>query len=153
MAGHVRIVLSEDVPHLGTAGELVRVRAGYARNFLIPRGKAQAATRGSIEQVENQRKAAVARAAKQRTSAQAVADSLSKVSVEVTRQAGEGNKLYGSVTSKDIAEALAAKGHEVDRKKLQLPGDAIKDVGEYEIKVKLGHEVEGTFKLVVSAAS
>jgi len=145
---HVRVVLREDVQHLGTAGELVRVRAGYARNFLLPRGAAALATAGSIRQVEEQKKQAIARAAKLKASASALATQLSGVTVEIARQTGEGDRLYGSVTSKDVAEAIKVKGYEVDKKDLVMP-EAIKVVGEYTIVAKLGSGVEAKIKLVV----
>jgi large subunit ribosomal protein L9 len=145
---HVRVVLREDVQHLGTVGELVRVRAGYARNFLLPRNKASLATAGAAKVIEEQKRVAVARAAKAKTSAQALATALGSVTIEVTRQAGEGDKLYGSVTSKDVAEALAQKGYTIEKKDLVLP-DSIKSVGEYSVGVKLGQGVDGSLKLVV----
>ena len=145
---HVRVVLREDVQHLGTAGELVRVRAGYARNFLLPRGAAALATAGSIRQVEEQKKQAIARAAKLKASASALATQLAGVTAEITRQAGEGDRLYGSVTAKDVAEAVKAKGYDVDKKSLVLPY-AIKALGEYTVKAKLGSGVEANIKLVV----
>ncbi|MET0283992.1 MAG: 50S ribosomal protein L9 [Polyangiales bacterium] len=145
---HVRVVLREDVQHLGTVGELVRVRAGYARNFLLPRNKASLATAGAAKVIEEQKRVAIARAAKAKTSAQALATQLGGVTVEITRQAGEGDKLYGSVTSKDVAEAITAKGYSVDKKDLVLP-DSIKQLGEHTVGVKLGHGVEGSLKLVV----
>jgi large subunit ribosomal protein L9 len=145
---HVRVVLREDVEHLGTAGELVRVRAGYARNFLLPRGAAALATAGSIRQVEEQKKQAIARAAKLKASATALASQLNGVSVQIARQAGEGDRLYGSVTSKDVAEALKAKGHDIDKKDLVM-GDAIRALGEHDVQVKLGSGVETTIKVVV----
>ncbi len=145
---HVRVVLREDVQHLGTAGELVRVRAGYARNFLLPRGAAALATAGSIRQVEDQKKQAIARAAKLKASATALATQLSSVTAEITRQAGDGDRLYGSVTSKDVAEAVKAKGYDVDKKSLVMP-DAIKALGEYTVTAKLGVGVEAKIKLVI----
>lgn len=145
---HVRVVLREDVQHLGTAGELVRVRAGYARNFLLPRGKAAPATAGSVRQIEETKRQAIARAAKLKQSASALATQLSGVTVEITRQAGEGDKLYGSVTSKDVADAIKAKGYDIDKKDIVVP-DAIKDVGEYTLTVKLGSGVDANVKLVV----
>lgn len=145
---HVRVVLREDVQHLGTAGELVRVRAGYARNFLLPRGKAALATAGSVRQIEEHQRQAIARAAKLKQSAQALATQLGGISIEVARQAGEGNKLYGSVTSKDVADAIKAKGYEVDKKDLVLP-DTIKEIGEYQVGVKLGSGIDAQIKLVV----
>jgi len=145
---HVKLVLRDEVAHLGSAGDLVRVRAGYARNFLLPRGVAVLASAGSIRQIEEAKKQAIARAAKLKLSAQAVASALATVTVEITRQAGDGDKLYGSVTSKDISEALAAKGHTIDKKDLVI-GDAIKDIGEHKVTVKLGNGVEATLKVVV----
>jgi large subunit ribosomal protein L9 len=144
---HVRVVLREDVQHLGTAGELVRVRAGYARNFLLPRGAAALATAGSIRQVEEQKKQAIARAAKLKASATALATQLSGVTVEITRQAGEGDRLYGSVTSKDIADAIKGKGYEVEKK--DLVTDGIKVLGEHTVVAKLGSGVEAKIKVVV----
>ncbi len=144
---HVRVVLREDVQHLGTAGELVRVRAGYARNFLLPRGVAALATAGSVRQVEEQKKQAIARAAKLKASATALATQLSGLTIEIARQAGEGDRLYGSVTSKDIADAIKAKGYEVEKK--DLVTDGIKALGEHEVVAKLGSGVEAKIKVVV----
>jgi large subunit ribosomal protein L9 len=145
---HVKVVLREDVQHLGTAGELVRVRAGYARNFLLPRGMVALATAGSIRQVEEQKKQAIARAAKLKASASALATQLGGITVEITRQAGEGDRLYGSVTSKDVAEAIKQKGYDVDKKSLVMP-DAIKDLGEHTVTARLGSGVEAKLKVVV----
>jgi large subunit ribosomal protein L9 len=145
---HVRVVLREDVKHLGTVGELVRVRAGYARNFLLPRGAAALATAGSVRQIEDHKRVAIARAAKLKTSAEAQAKVLSGASIEIVRKVGEGDRLYGSVTSKDVVEALKAKGHDVDKKDLVLP-DSIKELGEYTVVVKIGSGVDAQIKLVV----
>jgi large subunit ribosomal protein L9 len=149
--GHVRVVLREDVQHLGTAGELVRVRAGYARNFLLPRGMAAFASAGSVRQVEEQKRLAVVRAAKLKASAQALSTRLGSLVVEVARQSGEGERLYGSVTSKDIAEALKAKGYDLDKKSLVM-ADAIKELGEHTVTAKLGNGVEAPIKVVVKKA-
>lgn len=148
---HVKVVLREDVNHVGTAGDLVRVRAGFARNFLLPRGMAALATAGSIRQVEEQKRQAIARAAKLKASATALATQLGGVSVVIKRQAGEGDKLYGSVTSKDIVEAIAAKGYEVDKKQVVL-GDALKEIGEHSVAVRLGSGVEATVKVQIAKA-
>ena len=145
---HVRVVLREDVQHLGTAGELVRVRAGYARNFLLPRGKAALATAGSVRQIEETKKQAIARAAKLKQSAQALATQLSGITIEIARQAGEGDRLYGSVTSKDVAEAIKQKGYEIDKKDLVMP-EGIKELGEHTITARLGSGVDAQLKLVV----
>ena len=148
----VQDVLPDDVENLGRSGELVRVKPGYARNYLLPRGLAAIATHGNVAQIEHEKKAAVARAKKLRASAEERAAELSKVSVEISAQAGENQKLFGSVGSKDIAEALTAKGVEVDRKKIQLD-EPIKELGDYDIAIKLGYEVSATIKVKVVAAS
>lgn len=144
---HVKLVLREDVQHLGVVGDLVRVRAGYARNYLLPRGLAVMASAGSIRQIEEAKKQAIARAAKLKANAQALATQLASVSVEIARQAGEGDKLYGSVTAKDIAEALAAKGYSIEKR--QVATDALKELGEHEVTIKLGSGVEATVKVTI----
>lgn len=151
MATHIQVVLKDDVDNLGKSGELVRVRPGYARNYLIPRGLAALATRGNIAQIEHEKQVAVARAAKLRGDAEAVAKQLGGLKVEISMQAGEGDKLFGSVGTKDIAEALEAKGQKVDRKKIVLP-ENIKTLGEHDVAVKLGYEVTATIKVIVSKA-
>lgn len=152
MANHIQVVLKEDVNYLGKTGELVRVRPGYARNYLLPRSLAAVATEGNISRIEHERKAALARMAKLKAEADGVAAALSAVTIEIARPVGEGDRLYGAVTSRDVAEALKLKGYDVDRKKLQLP-DSIKQLGEYEVSTKLGAAVTAKFKLVVKAAS
>ena len=148
MATHIQVVLKDDVVKLGKSGELVRVKPGYARNFLIPRGLAAVATRSNIAQVEHEKKVAVARAAKLRGDAEAVAKRLSGAVVEIAVQGGEEGKLFGSVGTKDIADALKKKGHEIDRKAIQLH-EPIKSVGERDLEVRLGYEVAATIKVVV----
>ena len=148
----VQVVLRDDVENLGRSGELVRVKPGYARNFLLPRGLAAVATHGNVARIEHEKKAAVARAKKLRASAEERKAELSKVSVQIAEQAGENQKLFGSVGSKDIAEALAAKGVEVDRKKIQLD-EPIKELGDHEVTIKIGYEVTATIKVAVVAAS
>ena len=152
MATHLQVILKQDVDKLGTAGELVRVKPGYARNFLLPRGLAVVATGANIAQIEHERRIALALAEKQRKIAQGSAAQLEGLSVEIPMQVGEGDRLFGSVTSRDVAAALQSRGIDIDRKKLQLP-DTIKTVGDYDITVKLGHDVTATFKLRVTAAS
>jgi large subunit ribosomal protein L9 len=146
MATHIQVVLKDDIETLGKSGELVRVRPGYARNYLIPRGLAALATRGNIAQVEHEKKVAVARAAKARGDAEAVSKQLSSITLEIAVQAGEGDKLFGSVGTKDIAEALEKKGQKIDRKKIVL-ADNIKTLGEHEVQIKLGYEVSATIKV------
>jgi large subunit ribosomal protein L9 len=151
MATHVQVVLKQDVDKLGRAGELVRVKPGFARNFLLPRGMAAVATGENIRHIEHERRVAQTLAEKQRKIAEGAAAQIEGLTLEIAMQVGEGDKLYGSVTSRDIAQALASRGIEVDRKKLQIP-DTIKAIGEYEISAKLGSEVSAKFKLVVVAS-
>jgi large subunit ribosomal protein L9 len=151
MASHIQVVLKDDVDNLGKSGELVRVRPGYARNYLLPRGLAALATRGNIAQVEHEKKVALARAAKLRGDAEAVQKRVEGTVVEIAVAAGEGDKLFGSVGTKDIAEALAKKGHEIDRKKIVL-ADNIKVLGDHDVTVKLGYEVTATIKVKVVKA-
>jgi large subunit ribosomal protein L9 len=148
MATHLQVVLREDVHNLGKTGELVRVKPGYARNYLLPRGLAALATRNNIEQIEHEQKAAVVRAAKLEASAKAEAGKLSGVVVTITKQVGEGEKIYGSVTTKDIADELKKQGVTIDRKKIQII-KPIKALGDHEVSVKLGPQVAATLKVVV----
>ena len=149
MASHVQVILTQSVDNLGVVGELVRVRPGYARNYLLPRSLAVVATKGQVKRVQHERRAALARAATMRKDAEARATSLNEVTVEISKPAGEGDRMYGSVTPKEVVAALAKQGIEVDRRKLSLSG-AIKQLGEYEVGVKLSPDVSTTFKLVVS---
>src|SRR5262245_48926376 len=149
MAANIQVVLREDVSKLGKAGELVRVKPGYARNFLLPRGLAVVASAASVSRIEHEKKAAVARAAKMRTSLDAVAQTLSGVTVTIAKQTGEEGRLYGSVTTKEIADALKAKGFDVDKKKLVL-GEH-RQLGTFDVTAKLGGDVTATFKLEVVA--
>lgn len=144
----MELMLREDVENLGVRGELVKVRPGYGRNFLLPRGLAIQATPGNVKQIEMQRRALLKKEAVERDSATQQADLLKEVTLEFARKVGEHGILYGSVTSMDIAEAFAAKGFEIDRRKIQLK-DPIKEPGEYEVPVKLHREVTTNIKVVV----
>ena len=152
MATHLQVILKQDVDKLGAAGELVRVRPGFARNYLMPRGLAVVATGENVRQIEHERRIALAIADKQKKFAEGAAAQVEGMTIEIPMQAGEGDKLFGSVTSRDVEQALARHGIEVDRKKLQLPPEAIKTLGEHTITIKLGHEVTATFKVNVTAA-
>lgn len=136
----INILLREDIDTLGGRGEIVRVKAGYARNFLLPRGLATLATKGNIKQVELERSFLLKKAAHEQSTAQAQADLMKDISLVFERKAGETGTLFGSVTSMDITDALIAKGYEIDRRKVNLK-DAIKEVGEYTVGVKLHREV------------
>jgi large subunit ribosomal protein L9 len=149
MATHVRVVLKEDVDNLGRSGELVRVKPGYARNYLVPRGLAALATRGNIAQIEHEQAIAKAKADKERKAAQEAAKTLEGVQIQVAKEAGDEGKLFGSVTAAEVVEALERKGIEIDKKKLVMPDEAIKQTGEYELYVKYPAGVRATFKLTV----
>jgi large subunit ribosomal protein L9 len=150
MAAHLHVILRRDVDKLGHAGELVRVRPGFARNYLLPRSLAVVATDDNVRQVEHERKLAVASAAKRKGAAQGVASQIENLTLEIVAQAGEGDKLFGSVTTRDVSEALHKRGIELDRKHLDLPV-AIKSLGEYSVTAKLGSGVTATFKVNVKA--
>lgn len=134
------VLLREDVDTLGGRGEIVKVKAGYARNYLLPQGIATLATKGNVKQIELEREALLKRAAVEKATAEAQKDQMGVIELEFERKAGEGGTLFGSVTSMDIAEALQAKGYEIDRRKIVLR-DAIKETGEYSVRVKLHREV------------
>jgi large subunit ribosomal protein L9 len=136
----INILLREDIDTLGGRGEIVKVKAGYARNYLLPRGFATLATKGNIKQVEIEREFLLKKAAVEQSTAQMQADQMQSISLEFERKAGETGTLFGSVTSMDITEALNAKGYEIDRRKVNLK-DAIKEVGEYTVSVRLHREV------------
>lgn len=148
---NIQIVLKDDVEKLGKSGELVKVKPGYARNFLFPRGLAAVATRANVAQVEHEKKAAIARSAKLKGDAETVAKKLEGITLSLTVQAGEGDRLFGSIGTKDIEAALKGKGHEVDRKKIVL-AESIKTLGEHNVVIKLGYEVTATVKVVLTKA-
>lgn len=151
MAQHVQIVLKADVEHLGSTGDVVRVKPGYARNYLVPRGFASMATHANIKQFEHLKALAQARAAKQLDQATGLAAALAEVTIKIQKQAGEEGKLYGSVTSSDVDTALQSKGYDIDKRKLVMPDEAIKAVGIYDIGLKLPSGVVASFKLEVEA--
>lgn len=135
-----KILLREDIDNLGGRGEIVKVKAGYARNYLLPNRLASLATKGNINSIEKERSALLKKAASEKSTAEAQAEQMRDVSLSFERRAGEGGTLFGSVTSMDIAEGLRAKGYEVDRRKISLK-EAIKETGDYTVNVKLHREV------------
>ena len=146
----IEVILKEHVEHLGERGDVVKVAPGYARNYLLPRKLALAVTTGNKKQIEHEKKAAAAKATEERAVAQALATRFAQTEVSFTRRAGDSSQLFGSVTSADIAEALAKQGFEVDRRKIQL-ADPIKTVGEYAVAVRLHREVTAQVKVHVAA--
>jgi len=148
MATQISVVLQTDVDNLGVGGDVVRVRPGYARNYLIPRGLALPATKGNLSRVEALKQAALARLSEVLEEARVLKGRVEKVSVKIERAVGEDNKMYGSVTTKDIEEAYGAVGIEIDRKKISL-GEPIKVLGLTEVKIRLHREVEATLRVEV----
>jgi large subunit ribosomal protein L9 len=134
------ILLREDIDELGGRGEIVKVRAGYARNYLLPKGLASLATKGNVKQIEHERSALLKKAAVEKATAEAQKEQMGVIELNFERQAGEQGTLFGSVTSMDIAEALREKGYEVDRRKVVLR-QPIKERGDYTVKVRLHREV------------
>ncbi len=144
----MQIILQEDVEKLGNRGELVEVAEGYARNFLLPRKLGLEATAGNLKRLERMRAHFAKKEATEKDAAQKQGEQLAAVSLEFTRKAGENDQLFGSVTSLDVAEALAGKGFEIDRKKIVL-AEPIKVMGDYEVPVKLHRAVIVNVKVAV----
>ncbi len=151
MASTVEVVLKENLEHLGSIGDVVRVRRGYARNFLLPRGLAVVASRGNVRQIEHEKAIQAQRIAKLRADQEQIVAELAEVTVMIAKEAGDDGKLFGSVTANDVLEGLTAKGVEVevDKKKLIMPDQPIKEVGSYEVGVKLPYGLTATIKLEV----
>jgi large subunit ribosomal protein L9 len=145
----MKLILREDIPNLGRSGEVVTVKDGFGRNYLIPRKLAVMASEQNIRQLEHEKGVITARQAKLKGSAEQQAKGLSAVSVTITRKVGEQDKLYGSVTALDIAEALAAKGQKIDRRHIHLP-EPIKTIGTHEVEIRLHHDVTAKVKVEVA---
>ncbi len=144
----MQIILQEDVEKLGMRGQVVEVAEGYARNFLLPRKLALEASAGNLKRLEKMRAVFAKREATEKADAQKLAELVAGVSLEFTRRAGENDQLFGSVTSADIAEGLAAQGYTIDKRKVALP-EPIKLVGEFQVPLKLHREVGADVKVVV----
>jgi len=150
MATTIQVILQQDLKNLGKSGELVRVRPGYARNYLIPRSLATPATVHNVKQLEHEQRISAAKAAKVRAEATGVADKVSGVTVTLERKVGEEDRLFGSVTTKDIAEALKAKGIDLERKRIEL-ASPIRSAGTFNVTAKLLGDLTATFKVEVVA--
>ena len=146
---HTKVLLREDVDDLGARGEIVRVKAGYARNYLLPRNLAVEASAGNVKGIESERAALLKKEAKERSTAEGQAQQIGALQLEFRRKAGEQGALYGSVTSMDVAEALHERGYEIDRHRIHLR-EPLKRVGEYTVPVRLHREV--TIELKVRVA-
>ncbi|HTO72583.1 MAG TPA: 50S ribosomal protein L9 [Gemmatimonadales bacterium] len=146
----MEVILRDNVDKLGKAGDLVKVKPGFARNFLLPKGLAYEATPGNKKRIEAEAKSRLAKQAAERTEAQATAARLNGVKLTLTRKAGEENRLFGSITSQDVADALAAAGHEVDKRKIDLE-HPIKTLGVHTVPVRVYHDVHAELQLTVVA--
>ncbi|MGH9687805.1 MAG: 50S ribosomal protein L9 [Candidatus Acidiferrales bacterium] len=144
----MQIILQEDVEKLGARGQVVEVAEGYARNFLLPRKLALEASSSNLKRLEKMRAVFAKKEAVEQADAQKLAEMLANVSLEFTRRAGENDQLFGSVTSTDVSDALAAQGYTVDKRKVALP-EPIKVVGEFEVPLKLHREVSTNVKLII----
>jgi large subunit ribosomal protein L9 len=144
----MQIILKEDMDNLGKSGEVVSVKEGYGRNYLLPRGLAVLATADDVSRVAHEKRVIAARAAKMSKELQAEADRLGQLTVSIARAVGEEDKLFGSVTSRDIAEALAEQKVSVDAKKIHLD-EPIKALGMTEVPIKLGQGVTAKIKVWV----
>ena len=149
MATHIHVVLTEDLHNVGKSGELVKVRPGFARNYLIPRSLAVGATAENVSRIEHETRVAESRAAKTRSESEQLAAKLNQVKVTITRPVGEGDKLYGSVTARDIEEALAAQGFSVDRRRIET--DAIKSLGAHPVVIRLAPSITASVEVTVAA--
>ncbi|MCU1384261.1 MAG: rplI [Acidobacteria bacterium] len=146
----MEVILREHVDNLGRRGELVKVADGYARNYLLPRKLALLATEGNKKVIQREKVKFDVKEAEEQGVAQAIADRLANVEIDIARKTGETDALFGSVTNADIAESLLAKGFEIDRRTIQLT-EPIKKLGDYTVPVKLHRDVTVTLKVKVSA--
>ena len=144
----MEVILREDIDKLGSRGEVVKVAAGYARNFLLPKRLAVAATDANKKIVEQERQSHIRKEAKQQGEAEDLSKLLTGVTVTISQKAGDNDQLFGSVTAKDIAEALEARNFTIDRRKIQLD-EPIKQLGEFEVPIRLHRAVSAAVKVVV----
>jgi large subunit ribosomal protein L9 len=148
----MKVILQKDMKNLGKIGDLVKVRDGYGRNYLLPQGFAVLADEKNQQILAHQKRIAQKLAARQLAAAQAVADQLAMNKLEFKRECGEDDRLFGSVTSIDIVEALSEKGLNVDRRKLKMDGP-LKSLGRFDIAVDLGSGIDGTISVFVSRSN
>ena len=144
----MEVILREHVDNLGRRGDVVKVAPGYARNYLLPRKLALEVTAGNKKIIDRERKVAEAREAEEKQTAEALANRLSQAEISIARRVGETDQLYGSVTSADIAEALAARGLEIEKRKIHLD-EPLKSIGEFTVPVKLHRDVTANLKVAV----
>lgn len=144
----MKVILQEDVKHVGLVGDVVQVSDGYGRNFLIPRGLAVLADQSNVRRLEHQKRVTSHKRARMEADAKDMAEKLSQIAVSIKRTAGDEDKLFGSVTNRDIAEALEAEGFTVDRRTIQLD-EPIRNIGVFNVPVKLPMGIEAAVKVYV----
>ena len=142
------VILREDIVNVGSRGEVVNVAAGYARNFLLPKRMAVAATESNKKIVEQERQSHLRKEAKQKNEAEDLGKMLTGVAVTISQKAGENDQLFGSVTSKDVADALEQKGYTIDRRKIQLD-EPLKTLGDFDVPIKLHRDVAAPIKVTI----
>ncbi len=145
----MKLILREDVYNLGHSGDVVTVKDGYARNYLLPRNLAMLASTANMRQLTHEKQVIELRQAKLKGGAEEQAKKLSAVAVKISRKVGEQDKLYGSVTALDIAENLAAQGHKIDRRHIHLP-EPIRAVGQYAVELRLHRDVVAKLNVEVA---
>jgi large subunit ribosomal protein L9 len=148
----MKVILREDVYNLGDSGEVVTVKDGYARNYLLPRNLAMLASAANIRQLDHEKAVILVRHAKMKSVAEEAGKKLAGVSVTVSRKVGDQDKLFGSVTALDVAEALAAQGHKFDRRVIHLP-EPIRTIGSFEVELKLHRDVQAKVMVHVQGES
>ena len=146
----LEVILREDVPNLGSIGEVVRVRPGYARNYLYPRGLAVEASRKNVHELEHHKRVIAVKAERELNAAQGVASKLDGVSVTVRARAGDEGRLFGSVTNLDVERLLAAKGFQVERRRILLE-EPLKQLGTFPVAIQVGRGIRATIHVVVEA--
>jgi large subunit ribosomal protein L9 len=149
---HVKLILTQDVESLGYAGDLVSVKPGYARNYLVPRGKAIPATEARVRELEHHKRVIAERVARELKDLQASRDRLEQVELEISARAGEEGRLFGSVTSAQLAEALAEKGFAVERRRIVL-SEPIKEVGDHKVPIRLHRDLVANVTVRVTATT
>ncbi|MBI5505831.1 MAG: 50S ribosomal protein L9 [Deltaproteobacteria bacterium] len=146
----MEVILREDVASLGMIGDIVKVRPGYARNYLLPQGLAVPADRRNVEKLEHERRLIELKKQRERGTYERLATSLRALRLETEARAGRGGKLFGSVTNLDVHKLLVEKGFEIDRRRIEMP-EPIKEIGEFRVCVRVGQDISAEIKLVVSA--
>ena len=148
----VKVILREAVPSLGAAGDLVGVKVGYARNYLLPQGKALLATESKVRQLEHHKRVVAERAARDLKDLEALRDQLQSIALEVTARVGEEGKLFGSITTANIAGLLSEKGFSIDRRKIDL-AEPLREAGDHVVPIRLASGLTAEVPLKISAES